>query len=175
MRVRTPNSTAQTQNSTVRLVTITVGGIIVFLVVLWVAWDLWNRHPRSFNCGDGQRFTIDTRDFATKYSAYSLQLEASLNGRAKVSVKLDPVQQEKLSEAIQSANEFRKYVVAGFNSCAVNTSQYVRVGARFQALDSLAHQIDGLLAKSPLTAAESASVSKLITQYSDLAHNLGSE
>jgi hypothetical protein len=157
-----------------RLAGILVAGILV-LAALWIVWDLWNRHQRCFDCGDGQRCTIDVREFATQYSAYSLQLEASLKDTAKISVKLDPVQQEKLSEAMQSANEFRKYVVSGFNSCAITKAQYGQFGARFQALESLAREINGLAAQPSRSADDSTKLTALISEYSDLAHKLGTD
>ena len=163
-----------TKSKSARLAVTVVAGIVV-LATLLVVWDLWNRHQRCFDCGDGQRCTIDVRQFATQYSAYSLQLEAGLNDKAKVSIKLDPVQQEKLSEAMQSANEFRKYVVAGFNSCAITKAQYAQFGARFQALDSLAREINGLAAQPSRSAGDSTRLTTLISEYSDLAHKLGTD
>ncbi len=162
------------KSKSARLAVTVVAGIVV-LATLLVVWDLWNRRQRCFDCGDGQRCTIDVRQFATQYSAYSLQLEASLNDKAKVSIKLDPVQQEKLSEAMQSANEFRKYVVAGFNSCAITKAQYAQFGARFQALDSLAREINGLAAQPSRSADDNTRLTNLISEYSDLAHKLGTD
>ena len=166
--------TDKAKSTNTRLVVVLVLGVVV-LVVIWVGWDLTKGHQRCFDCGDGQRCTIDVRQFATQYSAYSLQLEASLNEKAKVSVKLDPVQQQKLSEAMESANEFRKYVVAGFNSCAISKAQYAQLGARFQALDGLAREINGLAAQPSRSADDSTRLTTLISEYSDLAHKLGTD
>ena len=149
-----------------------IGGILA-LAALWVGWDLWSRHQRCFDCGDGQRCTIDTRQFATQYSAYSLQLEASVNDKSKISVKLDPVQVEKLSEAMQSANEFRKFVVSGFNSCGVTKAQYGQFGAKFQALDSLAREINTLVSQPARSAEETKKLTRLVNEYADLAHKMG--
>lgn len=162
------------KDTNTRLASIIIGGIVL-LAALWVAWDLWNRHQRCFECGDGQRCTIDTRQFATQYSAYSLQLETSLKDKARISVRLDPVQQEKLSEATQSANEFRKYVVSGFNSCAITKAQYGQFGARFQALDSLAREIKELAGEPARSAEESAKLTTLVDEYADVAHKLGTD
>jgi hypothetical protein len=151
------------------------GGLVLALAALWVGWDLWNRHQKSFDCGDGRRYTIDERQFTIQYTAYSLQLEASLKDKSKFSAKLDPVQQEKLTEAMQSANEFRKYVVAGFNSCAVSRDQYAQFGKRFQALDSLAREINGLAAQPSRSADDNARLTTLISGYSDIARQLGTE
>jgi len=115
------------------------------------------------------------REFATQYSAYSLELEASLSDKAKVSAKINPVQLQQLSEAMQVTREFRKYVVSGFNSCAITKDQYGQIGKRFQALDSLAGEINTLAGKSELTQAESTKLSDLIGEYGDLAHKLGTD
>jgi hypothetical protein len=140
--------------------------------VLYIGWDLWSRHPRCFDCGDGRRCTIDARQFTTQYLAYSVQLEASIKDDSKISLKLDPVQQEKLSEAMQSANEFRKYVVSGFNSCGVTRIQYGELGTKFQALDSLAREINELAVLPARSVEESARLSDLISKYSDGVHKL---
>jgi len=148
---------------------------VVILAAGYGGWDLWIRHQRCFDCGDGQRCTIDARQFATQYSAYSLQLEATLNDKQKLSAKLDPVELNKLSEAMQNANEFRKYVVNGFNSCAVSKAQYEKLGRRFQALDSMAREISELAAKPSLSSDEQAKLAGLITEYGTTARQLASE
>ncbi len=150
-----------------------VVGLVVFVIMLWFSRDAWIRHQRSDDCGDGPRYMIDTRQFETQYSAYSLQLEASLQGKGKTSLKLDPVQQEKLSEGIQSANEFRKFIVAGFNSCAVSKTQYASFGARLQALDGLARQINGLASQVNRSAEDNGQLKALVDEYAALAHELG--
>ena len=148
---------------------------VVILAAGYGVWDLWIRHPRCFDCGDGHRCTIDTRQFATQYSAYSLQLEATLNDKQKLSAKLDPVELNKLSEATQNANEFRKYVVNGFNACAISKAQYEQLGSRFQALDSMAREINELTGKPSLTSDEQTKLAELITDYGAAAQELASE
>jgi hypothetical protein len=164
-------NTAKSANS--RWIILVAG--ISALAALWFGWDWWNRHQRPIDCGDGQRYAIDTRQFATQYSAYSLQLEASVNDKRKISVKIDPVQVEKLSEAMQNANEFRKYVVSGFNSCAITKAQYGQFGARFQALDSLAREINELVSQPARSGEQTTKLTSLVNEYADLARKLGTE
>jgi hypothetical protein len=164
---------AMTKNAkTVLVVAITA---FVLLVVVYFAIDFAKGRQRCFDCGDGQRCTIDTRQFATQYSAYSLELEASVKAGNKISAKVSRVQLQTLTESMQSANEFRKYVVSGFNSCAITKTQYARIGERFQAIDGLAREINDLTTKTALTRDESGKLSGLIQQYGDLVHNLGTE
>ena len=155
--------------------TVLIAAIFAAVVVLlaWLGADLFKGRRRCFDCGDGQRCAIDVRQFATQYSAYSVQLEATLNDKVKVSAKLDPVQLQQLSEAMQSANEFRKYVVSGFNSCAISKTQYGQIGAEFQALDNVAREINDLTDKPELPPDESARLANLIDEYRGLAHKLG--
>ncbi len=167
-----PSAPKSTFNSSAQIAAILVSGVLL-LVIVWSVWDHWSRHHEVLACDDGKRYAIDTRQFDTQYLAYSLKLEASMDDKRKLSLALAPEQQAKLSEAIMSANEFRKFLVAGFDSCAVTKIQYARYGVRFQALDSFAHQIDELSVKATRSPAESASLSTLITRYSDLAHQLG--
>jgi hypothetical protein len=151
---------------TVSLVVIVAG---VVLGTVFIARDLVLRRHGVFDCGDGPRRTIDLRDFATEYSAYSLELEASMPNKAKISAKLSPVQLQQVSEAMQSADEFRKYVVAGYNSCAITKVQYAQDGERFQAMDGVARQINRLLAKPSPSEQESSSLAGLIDEYGRLA------
>ena len=154
---------------TVSLVLIVAG---VVLGSVFIARDLLLRRHGVFDCGDGPRRTIDMRDFATEYWAYSVELEASVADKAKISAKLSPVQLQHLSEAMQSANESRKYVVVGYNSCAISKAQYGQHGARFQALDSLAREINQLIGKPSLSQDESAKLAALVDQYGQLAAQL---
>ncbi len=148
--------------------------IAAVVVLAFIARDLLLRRHRVFDCGDGPRRIIDMRDFATEYSAYSLELGASIEDKVKISTKLSPVQLQHLSEAMQSANEFRKYVVAGYNSCAITKVQYAQHGARFQAMESVAREINGLLAKPSLSQQESSSLAGLIDEYAKLAAHANS-
>jgi len=158
-----------------KVVTLAAIAAAFLIVILVIGRDIFLRPHGSQDCGDGPRATIDVRDFTTQYSAYSLELEASVGDKAKISTKLNPTQQQQMSEAIQSAREFRKYVVAGYNSCAVTKAQYSQYGGRFQALDSLAHEINELTTKPSLSPEEMKKLAGLIGQYGDLARKLGSE
>ena len=162
-------------NKNAKVVSLAAIAAIILVIAILVGRDLLLRRQKCFDCGDGQRCSIDVRDFTTKYSAYSLELEASVADKAKISTKLNPVQLQQLSEAMQSARDFRHYVVAGYNSCAVSKAQYNQFGARFQALDNLAREINALAERSSLSADESAKLAALIGQYGDLAHKLGTD
>jgi hypothetical protein len=156
-----------------RVVVVAMAALVLILVAAGVFWDLWNRRQRPIDCGDGQRYAIDARQFDTRYFTYSLELEASVKGSDKILVKLDPVQLQKLSEGMESANEFRKYVVAGFNSCAVTKVEYGQWGARFQALDNLAREINELATKPSRSTQESATLTTLVNEFADQARKLG--
>jgi hypothetical protein len=134
---------------------------------------MYLRRHATVECGDGPRGTIDIRDFATQYSAYSVELEASIWGTGKISAKLTPLQLQELSEATQNARDFRKYVVAGYNSCAITKVQYGLYGAKFQALDVLAREINELVSKPSISEAETQKITDLIKQYGELVKSLG--
>jgi hypothetical protein len=148
-------------------------GAAVLIILVVIGRDiLIGRHP-SLDCGDGARRSIDIRDFTTQYSGYSVELEASIGGKARLSTKLNPVQLQELSEATQNTREFRKYVVAGYNSCAITKVQYGLYGAKFQALDSVARQINELVSKPSLPQSEAQNLTDLIKQYSELVKSMG--
>ena len=158
-----------TKNTKTVVLTSIVAAILI--IVTFVMRDLW-LNPKTITCSDGPRRTIDTRDFNTKYWAYSVQFEASVADKAKFSGKLEPVQLQQLSEAMQSANEFRKLVVHGYNACAISGARYDQVGARFQTLDSLSREMDTLAKKSNLTPAEQSQLGNLTKQYIETSRKL---
>jgi len=162
-----------TKNS--KTVAIVVIAATLILVLIFVARDLLLRRQTIVNCTDGSHPTIDTRDFTMQYWAYSAKLEISITDKAKVSTQLDPRTLAQVSQGLQEAREFRRYVIAGYNSCAVTQAQYARFGSRFHALDGLAGEIDSLISKQSLSSGESAKLAQLIGQYGDLAGHLGSE
>jgi hypothetical protein len=149
--------------------------VIVALLVCAAGWtmrDLYLSSGRTLDCGDGSRRTIDLRDFVNRYSGWSVTFEAEVQGKGKIGAKLDPVQVQQLSEAAQRAAEFRKYVVAGYNACAINKDQYARFGARFEALDALERQIAQATAKEPLTEADRGQVQELVKEFVEVSRNL---
>ena len=103
----------------------------------------------TFECGDGPR----------------LEIEAGVAAKPKISTKLNLVQQQQLSEAFNDTREFRKYIMGGYNSCAVTKAQYSHYTADFQALDRLAGEIDELSEKPTLSKEETTKLVGLISQY----------
>ena len=145
---------------------------LVLLAGLWLARDLFLGSSAEIRCDDGIRHTIDLRKFTTQYWAYAVEVEASVRDVTKIAGKLQPQQLQELSTAQQQANEFRKFVVAGFNSCAISKAQFSDHGARFQALDAVAQQIDGLLGRPTLDEAARKSLDGLVTRYTTMAQQL---
>src|SRR6516165_10376701 len=137
--------------------------------------DMFLRRPQEFQCEDGPRRTIDMRDFTTKYSGYSVELEANVQDKEKVSTKVTPAQLQRLTEALQNTQEFRKFVVAGYNSCGITKAQYNEYGARFQALNEMAREINQLTGFPSLSAEQSKGLASLIVQFAELARKAGIE
>jgi hypothetical protein len=146
-------------------------GAVVLLVIIWRGYDFFRSMPTVVDCGDGPRTTIDIRDFITQYSAYSVELEAAVHDK-KISAKLNPIQLQQFSESLQHASEFRKYLVAGYNACAVSKNQYSQYGATFQALDSLSRQINTIVSEPELNGRERAGLANLVKQYINLSQQL---
>ena len=151
-----------------------VAVIAVFLIVAGVivfdfAARIWQR---EHYCDDGPRLIVDIRDFTTKYSAYSLDFEATVADKLKLQGKVVPVQLQQLSDSLQSANEFRKYLVAGYNGCAITKAQYAAYGAVFQEIDSVSRQITSLTSKPALSQDEKNQVQTLVSRYVELTSKL---
>lgn len=151
-----------------------IAAVVATLVIL-VGRDLFFARAAGFNCDDGPRRAIDMRDFATRYSGYSLELEATIRDKSKVSAKIDPHQLQQVSEALQASQEFRKYVVAGYNSCAISKIQYGRFGTQFEALDALAREINQLASRSVHAPEDGTALSLLISQYAALARKAAAD
>lgn len=150
---------------------------MALVVVLAAGYWFWDRSygGGSLDCGDGPRQTIDMRNFETKYWAYSLELEASVADKAKVSTKFTPQQLQQISEASQNAADFRKYVVAGYNGCAITKEQYQHWEPQFQTIDRLAKEINQLAAAPSLTDDQKVQLAKLISEYGDLVGRLAAK
>jgi hypothetical protein len=161
-----------TKNS--KTVAIVAIAAVVVLGFGLVARDLFLGHQKTVSCPDGPHPTIDIRDFTTQYWAYSAKLEASVADKTKVSAELDPRVLAQISDALQAAREFRKYLVAGYNSCAITPAQYAQFGTRFNALDELAREINTLISNPSLSQDEKGKLAGLISQYGDLVRQLGS-
>jgi len=119
-------------------------------------------------CREGPHPRIDLGEFTSQYWAYSVKAEAAIADRARISRQLDPAVHRQVSEALQQANEFRKYVVAGYNTCAITPGDYAHLHERFRTLDNLARQIDSLVSKPSLSRDENQKLAGLVGQYSEL-------
>lgn len=126
-------------------------------------------------CEDGERRTIDMNDFATHYFSYGVEWQAEIKDRAEFAGKLAPIQLQQMSDSLQSANEFRKSLVAGYNSCAIRRTDFEKYANRFQVLDGLAREINGLTTKASLTAPEERQLQKLADQYISVSRAIASE
>jgi hypothetical protein len=135
----------------------------------------WENHfsARIRSCDDGPHTTMDIRDFVTQYSGYSVEFEASIANRGQLGGKLEPHQLQQLSEASQTANEFRKWLVAGYNACAITKAQFADFGVRFQHLDQVSRQINAFSSKAVLTPSDSQALSSLVEDYRATASRLG--
>jgi hypothetical protein len=150
---------------------VVITSVFVLAVILIARW----RQSRTITCDDGERRTIDMNDFATHYFSYAVEWQAEIRDQAKFAGKLAPMQLQQISESLQSANEFRKTLVAGYNSCAIKRTDFEKYANSFQVLDGLAREINGLAAKTSLTTAEDQQLRKLADQYISVARQAAAE
>jgi hypothetical protein len=101
-----------------------------------------------------------------------MEFEAALTKEKKLTARLDPRQLQQLSESLQQAMEFRKYVVAGYNSCAISKKQYGEFGSRFYTLDAVSRQITALTQKTELTHEEQKRLATLVDKYANMVGEL---
>jgi hypothetical protein len=148
-----------------------IAALFVLAVIVIGRW----RQSKTIACDDGERRTIDMNDFATHYFSYGVEWQAEVKDRGKFAGKLAPMQLQQMSDSLQSANEFRKTLVAGYNSCAIKKADFERSANRFQVLDGLARQMDGLTTKSELTIAEQQQLQHLADQYISVSRAIASD
>lgn len=149
-------------NSNTKSVALLIVGAALIAILAFIFKD--NLAP-AVQCNDGMRKPINIDSFTTKYWAYAAEFEANIAEKGKLFGKLDPMQRQTMSAASQQANKFRKFVVAGFNSCAITKLQYGEFGSRFQQLDKLSRQIDTLAAVPNPAESDKAGLSRLIDEY----------
>src|SRR5258708_18156445 len=155
-----------------KTITWVMGALALVLVASFFGRDILLRFSSEIQCDDGLRRRIDAREFNTEYWAYAIDFEGSLSDKAKISGKLAPKQIQELSEAMQSAKEFNKFIVNGFNACAITKRQYASYGARFKAMDDLSVRIASLTTKTPLKATEHDQLSKMVAENIAIARGL---
>ena len=148
--------------------------IVAVLILAVILINRWHQ-SKTITCDDGERRTIDLNDFATTYFSYGVEWQAEIKDQAKFAGKLAPIQLQQMSDSLQSANEFRKTLVAGYNSCAVRRADFEKYANRFQVLDGLARQIDRLTSKERLTVIEQQQLQKLADQYISESRTIASE
>ncbi len=154
-----------------RITAIVAIAAVLLIAVAWLVYDTTQQRGETIDCGNGDiRRTIDLRDFTTRYWAYSIEFEASVAERGKLATRLEPQQLQQLSEAMQQGREFRQFVVAGYNGCAITKANYADFGTRFQALDGLARQADKFAGQEP---GDTARLAELVRQYITLSQALG--
>ena len=145
---------------------------ISLVAVLYIVIDYIRSQGREIRCKDGTRMTIDIRDFVNQYSSYSVELEAKINGQTTLKGKMEPVKLQELSETMQQTIQFRKFLVASYNSCAISQEEFRKYGIRFQNLDAIAREINTLAAKQSLSDAERGNLTKLVDQYITLSQDI---
>jgi hypothetical protein len=150
---------------------VAVTAIFVLAVLFMIRW----RQSQTITCEDGERRTIDMNDFATQYFSYAVEWQAEIKDQAKFAGKLTPVQLQQMSDSLQSANEFRKTLVAAYNSCAIKKADFEKYANRFQVLDGLAREISALTATPSLAVPEGQRLQKLTDQYISVSRSIASE
>lgn len=156
------------------LVIVSIVIIIAVSVLAFILIGRW-RQSKPLSCDDGERQTIDMNDFATQYSSYGLEWQAEIKDQAKFAGKLAPVQLQQMSDSLQSANEFRKTLVAAYNSCAIKKADFQKFANRFQVLDGLAREINSQTNKTNLTSSEIRQLRNMADQYISVSRTIASE
>lgn len=117
------------------------GGVLAF------KWT--DRTGDTFDCGDGPRRRTGITDFVTKYSGYSIQFEGEIRDKGKLVTSLGDTQLQQISEAVELRREILKFVIAGYNACAVSRKKFETLIPLFQTMDGLEKRISAVAATGP--------------------------
>jgi hypothetical protein len=147
--------------------------LVAFLAILLAAWNLAVHASRRIECADGTRRTIDLADFRSPDWAYRGAIELKSRDR-ELSARLDPVLLSTLSESAQKARDWRLFLVASYNSCAVSKADYLRLSGRNEELATLERAIDERLRAAASRPADAAELEQLIDHYHQVVLSLHS-
>lgn len=147
--------------------------LVAFLAVLLAVWNLAVHASRRIECADGARRTIDLADFRSPDWAYRGAIELKSRDRA-LSARLDPVLLATLSESAQKARDWRLFLVASYNSCAVSKADYLRLVGRHEEISTLERAIDERLRATASHPADTAELERLIDRYHQVTSSLHS-
>lgn len=112
------------------------GGVLAF------KWA--DRTGDTFDCGDGLRRRTDIGDFVTKYSGYAVQFEGEIHDQGKIAASLGDTHLRAINEAVEMRREMLKFVIAGYNACAVSRQKFATLIPLFQTMDGLEKRISAL-------------------------------
>jgi hypothetical protein len=157
--------------STVKIVFIIVVSMALIAVV-YLSLYYWKNRPRSINCDDGERQTIDYRDFQINYSGNKISLEIEVMDKLKLRPEIDPQVLQMAYESTQNWDQFLKGLVVGYNSCAISKADYAVILQRYKIVEETSKNLSQLLRKSPLTQQDMETAKRLIQQYSSTSQEL---
>jgi hypothetical protein len=155
-----------------RIVMVTLLAALVAVVIVVVLRSRPTAETPVIQCGDGPRHLIDATQFETKYWGYSVKLEATISGKAGGGLTLDPKQVQQLSEAMQEANEVRKWLVNSYNACAMSQTQYDAYGMKYTDMDHVARRINDLARQTTGSPDAQDHLSGLVAEYIRLADHI---
>jgi len=149
--------------------------LVICLTLLggsYVILDYWKGRSRIIHCDDGERRTIDYRDFQLRYSANKISLQVEILNKLKVRSEIDPKVLQTAYESTQHLDQFLKGVVIGYNSCAISKADYVEILQRYQTVEAISKNLSQLLQKTPLTPQDGETAKRLIEQYASATQAL---
>ena len=162
------------QRSSVKIVFIIVVSIALIAVV-YLSIDYWKNRPRSINCDDGERQTIDYRDLQINYSGNKISLEIEVLDKLKLRPEINPQVLQRAYESTQNWDQFQKGLVVGYNGCAISKADYAVMLQRYKIMEETSKNLSQLLRKSPLTQQDLETAKRLIQQYSSTSQELFSQ
>lgn len=142
------------------------------IALLYLLIDYYKYRPRTIQCDDGERQSIDYRDLQLKYSANKISLEVEVMNKLKLRPEIDPRVLQTAVESTQGWDQFLKGLIVGYNSCAVRKTDYALILQRYKSMEDTSKNLSQLLQKSTLTQQDVETAKQLIKQYSSISQEL---
>lgn len=145
-------------------------GAVFFLVLIYLAYLIVAQN-NTLACPDGtKRVRLNVRAFETQYSVSTLQLGAKLSEDKSFTADLGAKQLQQMSEAVQLARLHMQALADGYNACAISQEQFNKSRDRFQQMEGIAAEINGISGKDKLTTEDQVRLSNLVNEYIQLSH-----
>jgi hypothetical protein len=108
---------------------------------------------------------INAEQFATDYTGYTAKVQAKLTEKSDLSAEIGTQKLREMSDAMQQSRLHIQSLAAGYDACAVDTSEFNDARNRYQRMEDVAREISNINSQQPLKIAEETRIKQLVDEY----------